>query len=101
MKYILSTLEKDITFPLSGTRTVLISSTNPIDVSDEEFNMLHSRLGSQIKEVEKPMSEEETKVDGTTEDQEADVQTEASTEATASTGEDTKETVEGANTSSA
>ena len=51
MKYIISTNGKEIKFNLSGTRKLNIHPHLAIEVSDQEFETLNKRLGSQIKDV--------------------------------------------------
>ena len=52
MKKIISTLGTEILFNLSSSRKLTISPTEPIEVTDEEFKILDSRLGGQIKTVD-------------------------------------------------
>lgn len=52
MKYIVSTLGQSIDFKLATERNIVIDTEVPIAVSEEEYLVLESRLGSQIKVVE-------------------------------------------------
>lgn len=58
MKYITSTTGDKIKFNLTTERKLLIDTIVPIEVSEEEFTSLKSRLGNQI--LENSMSTEET-----------------------------------------
>ena len=51
MKYIISRTEEPIKFNLTSSRSVVIDTIVPIQVTDEEYIVLESRLGSQISSV--------------------------------------------------
>lgn len=51
MKYIISKTEEPIKFNLTSSRSVVIDTVVPIQVTDEEFIVLEGRLGAQIESV--------------------------------------------------
>ena len=51
-KYIISTTGSQIEFNLSSTRKVVLDPIVPTEVSEIEFTLLYSRLGSSIREVD-------------------------------------------------
>ena len=60
MKYIKSSTGSNIVFKLSGKKTVTIEPTIPLEVSDEEFKILNTRLGTQLSLVTKDVPVEVT-----------------------------------------
>lgn len=52
MKYILSNTGEEISFNLSGTKKFVFGLDIPVKVNSEDFEILKSRLGNQIKTVE-------------------------------------------------
>lgn len=59
MKKILSTTGEPIEFAITSDRKVTIDPVEPIEVSEEDFAILDSRLGAQISVVPSEETEEE------------------------------------------
>ena len=60
MKYIISQTSEPIKFNLTSSRNLIIDTIVPIQVTDEEYIVLQSRLGNQISVVVVPGFSEST-----------------------------------------
>lgn len=60
MKKILSTTGAPIEFAITGDRKVIIDTVDPIEVSNEDFAIIDSRLGSQVSVVSEDVEETES-----------------------------------------
>ena len=61
-KYIVSTTGQNINFNLSGKRKIEIETKIPVQVNEVEFEILKTRLGNQVKEVQLESLSEPTPV---------------------------------------
>ncbi len=96
-KYITSTTGKQIEFALSSTRKVILDPIVPTEVSEIEFTLLYSRLGSSIREVDMtpsaPVVEEEKNTIVETPIEETEKEVEVSEKETPTVEEEVEETI--------